>query len=130
MIYARLPFPSLSCDCSLSSGGAGNVFAISKTIAFKCPLLYDNGGPQEEERMEASIESLENEKQVYTVLASNPHPNILHGILCVSEGIFMERMETTLGNCFRDPSFRTSADTQEKWIKQLVSAAAWLEDWD
>ena len=76
--------------------------------------------------MKQSVESVENEKKIYNLLRSHPHPNILHAILCVSEGIFMPRLETTLATRLAIPCIADD-DIRERWINQLVSAAAWFE---
>lgn len=126
-LITRQPFPSLSADNFLSQGGAGQVFAINKNVAFKCPVLFevDNLPPESEAEMKENIMQVENEKKIYELLKSHPHPNLLYGILCVSEGIFMPRLETTLAACLA--SSTTGRDVQERWIRQLVSAATWLE---
>jgi serine/threonine protein kinase len=76
--------------------------------------------------MEQSVKSIENEKAIYGLLQSHPHPNVLYAILCVPEGIFMPRLETTLATRLAIPCI-TDLDDQERWINQLVSAAEWLE---
>ncbi|KAH0356422.1 hypothetical protein KCU81_g103, partial [Aureobasidium melanogenum] len=75
--------------------------------------------------MKENIERLEKEKQVYKFLNLHPHPHLLQSILCTPEGIFMPRLETTLAA--RLSSETPSLELQERWIRQLVSAAAWLE---
>jgi serine/threonine protein kinase len=47
-------------------------------------------------------------------------------ILCVPEGIFMPRLEMTLARRLAIPCV-TDLESQECWINQIVSAAAWLE---
>lgn len=124
----RTPFVSLSSDNWLSSGAAGQVFAVSRHVVFKCPTLFDNPTPRLVEEMEESIKKIENEKTMYRILMEHRHPNIVYGILCVSEGIFMHRLETTVQ--FRLDQFTTmpvGLDLQERWIRQLTSAVVWLE---
>ena len=95
----RTPFPSLTSDTFVARGSAGHVFAISRDVIFKCPTVFDHPAPSQEEEMEESIEKIENEKAIYKILMEHRHPNIVHGILCVSEGIFMQRLERTLQSC-------------------------------
>jgi hypothetical protein len=108
----RYEFPSLCANNSISQGSSGGVFAITARIVFKCPNLYRDDGSltrEDEYEMEQSIESVENEKMIYGLLKSHPHnPNILYAILCIPEGIFMPRLETSLATrlaipCVADP---------------------------
>lgn len=127
MLTTRQPFPSLSANNIISQGGAGQVFAISKNVAFKCPITFesDNLSPESRQEMEQNIEKVENEKRIYDLLKVHPHPHLLYGVLCVPEGIFLPLLETTLAH--RLAMSTPSSDVQERWICQLVSAAAWLE---
>jgi serine/threonine protein kinase len=125
----RHEFPSLSADNSIAQGSSGGVFAITARIVFKCPNLYVDDGlltRGDKYEMEQSIKSVKNEKTIYGILQSHPHPNILYAILCVAEGIFMPRLETTLAIRIAIPCI-TDLESQERWINQLVSAAAWPE---
>jgi serine/threonine protein kinase len=122
----RMPFRSLSSDNLIARGAAGHVFAVSDTAVFKCPTIFDNPAPCQQDESEESILQVNNEKSVYDTLMQHPHPHIVHGILCVPEGFFMQRMEMTLENRLRlSPS---TSETQERWIRQLVGAVAWLEE--
>lgn len=76
--------------------------------------------------MIASVQSMENEKKILDTLKSHPHPNVLHAILCVPEGIFMPRLEMNLATRLAIP-YIADHDIRERWIIQIVSAAAWLE---
>ncbi|KAL2022098.1 hypothetical protein VTK56DRAFT_6142 [Thermocarpiscus australiensis] len=78
--------------------------------------------------MEESVKKIEAEKAVYRVLMKRPHPNIIQCILCVPEGIFLHRMESSLQE--RLSQFQAAIalpQTQERWVWQLTSAVAWLE---
>ncbi|KAK4044837.1 kinase-like domain-containing protein [Parachaetomium inaequale] len=124
----RIPFASLSADDYISRGAAGHVFRISPNIVFKCPTQFTDPFPQQTEEMEESIKKIEAEKSVYHVLMKRPHPNIVQCILCVPEGIFLRGMESTLQErLFRSPTATVSPRTQERWVRQLTSAVAWLE---
>lgn len=128
-MYIREPFPSLSSDTSLShaDGSAGSVHAITRNIAFKCPILSEDINLDRHCRAwtKENSERLEKEKQVYKFLNLHPHPHLLQSILCTPEGICMPRLETTLAA--RLSSETPSLELQERWIRQIVSAAAWLE---
>ncbi|KAI5268641.1 hypothetical protein E4T47_07672 [Aureobasidium subglaciale] len=127
-LIMRNPFPSLSADNFIPQGSAGQIFAITASIYFKCPNLYvsSNLTRYEENEMEENIGNIEKEKAIYHLLNSHPHPNLLYAILCIPEGIFMPRLETCLAALLEQPS-AVSPDRQELWIQQLASAAAWLE---
>ncbi|CAD0107583.1 unnamed protein product [Aureobasidium uvarum] len=126
-LIIQSPFPSLSTNNFVSQGSAGQVFAITRNIAFKCPILFKevNLGPDDKVWMQQNVKRLENEKRIYRLLSSHPHPHLLQAILCTREGIFMPRLDTTLAIRLRT---QTSPDLQERWIQQLVSAVAWLEE--
>jgi serine/threonine protein kinase len=128
-LMMRHLFPSLSANNPIAQGSSGGVFAITASIVFKCPNLYEDDGlltAENKYEMKQSVESIENEKNVYGLLKSHPHPNLSYAILCVPEGIFMPRLETTLATRLAIPCV-TGLESQERWINQLVSAAAWLE---
>jgi len=123
-----MPFRSLSADNLMSRGAAGHVFHINLNIVLKCPTKFDNALPEQIEEMEESGKKIEAEKAVYRVLMKNPHPNIVQCILCVSEGIFLRRMKSTLQERLSQSRTATiPAFTQERWVLQLTSAIAWLE---
>jgi hypothetical protein len=124
----RTPFRSLSADNFISRGSAGQVFAISRDVVFKCPTLFDNPVQAQEEEMKESIKRLENEKAIYQILMEHRHPNIVCGLLCVPQGIFLHRQEMTLEiRIARSSTSPISLSTQERWIQQITSALAWIE---
>jgi serine/threonine protein kinase len=124
----RTPFRSLSADNFISRGSAGQVFAISQSVVFKCPTLFDNPVRAQAEEMEESIKKLENEKAIYQILMEYWHPNIVCGLLCVPEGIFLHRQEMTLETRIeRSPMLAISPNTQKRWIQQIISALTWIE---
>lgn len=126
--HLRVPFDSLSADNFLSRGAAGHVFQISSNIVFKCPTQFDDPLPQQIEEMEDSAKRIEAEKAVYHVLMQRRHPNIVQCILCAPEGIFLRRMESTLQERLSSPeAAKPRPDVQERWVRQLTSAVAWLE---
>lgn len=125
----RHEFPSLSASKIISFGSSGRISAITASIVFKCPNLFEDDGSLmswDKQEMEQSVECVENEKKIYGCLKSHPHPNILRAILCVPEGIFMPRLEMNLATRLAIP-YIADHDTRERWIIQIVSAAAWLE---
>ncbi|KAF2279261.1 uncharacterized protein EI97DRAFT_481531, partial [Westerdykella ornata] len=102
------------------SGSAGQVFAISRNVVFKCPTAFDDPVPEQEEEMAESISRLENEKANYQILMKNRHPNIATAVLCVPEGIFLHRQEMTLESRINNsPKATPSPGTQERWIQQI-----------
>lgn len=127
MASLESPFQSLPLhtDNYVGSDGAGHVVAISDNIVVKYSLLYDNPDPSEIEDMEGAIPKIEREKLFYQALTHHRHPNITYCILCVPEGLFMQRQQTDLSD--RLQSGPVPYDVQERWIRQLVSAVAWLE---
>lgn len=127
----QLPFRALSSDNFLARGLAGHVFAISPNVVFKCPTVFENSVPEQAEEMIESAEKIANEQAVYEILMDHRHPNIVHCILCVSEGIFLQRLGPTLedylNTTHRSPN-PPAAESQQRWIQQLSSALAWLEN--
>ncbi|RSM19061.1 hypothetical protein CDV31_001982 [Fusarium ambrosium] len=121
----RHPFPSLSADNFISSGGAGHVYAIGQHLVLKCPFVLDNPHPTQVVKMEESQVQIGCEKAVYKVLMENRHPHIVHAVLCVPEGIFMHRQAMTLKTRLERPGI--TQDLKNRWIRQLSSALSWLE---
>lgn len=122
------PFPSLTVDNFLSRGSAGQIFAINANIVFKCPTQFTDPAPEQAQESEESGEKIEREKSVYKVLMQYQHRNIVRGILCVPEGIFLQRLECTLqARLDSHTEFPISLDRQSRWIQQLASAMEWLE---
>ncbi|KAG6070707.1 hypothetical protein E4U15_007852 [Claviceps sp. LM218 group G6] len=127
--YLQYPFASIGEKNHLDRGLGGQVFAISKRVAFKCSTKFGNPAPSQEEEMEESAAKNAHEKSMHELLMKHPHPNIVRCILCVPEGFFMERMETTLRTRIGQyseghvPSDRTKA----RWITQITSALSWIE---
>lgn len=121
----QVPFRALSADNFLSRGSAGQVFAISPNVVFKCPTVFENPITEQAQETEESIAKIANEQAVYKTLMAHPHPNIVHGILCISEGIFLQRLGPTLE--YHITQCSPSPESQNRWIRQLASALAWLE---
>ena len=125
--YLKYPFPSLAGAEFLSLGAAGQVFAISSNVVFKFPHAFENPAPCHTEMMEEGTEKMGYEREMYKILMKHRHPNILHCILCIPEGIFLPRMASTLESRLTRPSPNLSLEVQKRWIRQLSSALAWLE---
>lgn len=124
----KVPFSSLSTDNFVSRGSAGQVFAVSQSIVFKCPTSFENPAPVQADEMVESIEKMNREKTIHRILQECRHPHIIHSVLCVPEGIFMQRLETTLE--FRISQYERCAvdgSIQSRWIQQMTSGTAWLE---
>jgi serine/threonine protein kinase len=97
----------------------------------KVPICYNNPDTNDITDHAAGIESLKHEKAIYDILDEQKfkHPNILCCILSIPEGIFLERLATTLE--FRNRNRKNepvNENTMMRWIKQLVSAEAYLEE--
>lgn len=124
----RTPFPSLTDDEFISRGSAGQVFAISDRIVFKCPTLFIDPAPEQSQESEESIEKIEREKSVYRVLMRYHHTNLVRAILCAPEGIFMQRLKCTLrARLDSHAEHLIESVVQYRWIRQLASAVEWLE---
>jgi len=124
----KVPFPSLSTDNFISRGSAGQVFAISQSIVFKCHTSFENPAPAQVDEMVESAEKMNREKTIHRILQNCRHPHIIHSVLCIPEGIFMQRLETTLE--FRISQYERCAvdgSIQSRWIQQMASGTAWLE---
>lgn len=121
----QVPFRALSADNFLARGSAGQVFVISSNVVFKCPTVLENPTSEQAKEMKESVEKLGNEQAVYKTLMKHRHPNIVHGILCISEGIFLQRLGPTLE--YHMTQCSTNPNIQKRWIRQLASALAWLE---
>jgi serine/threonine protein kinase len=124
----RIPFSSLSADNFISRGSAGQVFAVSQNVVFKCPTIFENPAPVQGEEMAESIKKMSREKAIHLVLQDHRHPNIVHSILCVPEGLFMQRLDMT-----HELPISEYADSaingliQSRWIQQLTRGTAWFE---
>ncbi|THX17923.1 hypothetical protein D6D13_00063 [Aureobasidium pullulans] len=113
----------------LDQGNSGTAYTISQHIILKCPTLRDEKSHVEKHVNNANTASIDHEKDIYTAMASyGRHPNVLCAILCTPEGIFLPRMKTTLYQYLKDnPLLCADTKLQNRWISQLISAAAWLE---
>lgn len=126
--YLRLPFPSLSCENVVARGSGGQVVAVTQHVVLKCPTLFDNPAPAQEAEMKESIERIGNEKRVYSILLQNRHPHIVLSPRCIPQGIFLHRQAMTLQERIEQaPINPLPCRVQERWIRQLSSALAWLE---
>jgi hypothetical protein len=127
----RIPFYSLSADNFISRGSAGQVFAVSQNVVFKCSTLFENPAPVQAEEMVESIEKMSREKAIHLVLQEHRHPNIVHSILCVPEGLFMQRLDMTLEfRILKSADSAINGFIRSRWIQQLARGTAWLERLD
>ncbi|THW21189.1 hypothetical protein D6C86_07662 [Aureobasidium pullulans] len=113
----------------LDQGNSGTAYTISQHIILKCPTLREEKSHVEKHVNNANTASIDHEKDIYTAMASyGRHPNVLCAILCIPEGIFLPRMKITLHQYLKDnPLLCADTELQNRWISQLISAAAWLE---
>ena len=125
----RTPFPSLTSDNFISRGSGGQVFTISANVVFKCATLFTDPAPEQARESAESVEKMVREKAVYRVLMKRQHRNIVRGILCAPEGIFLQRLECTLQDRLEryDMFPLVGLERQCQWIQELVSAMEWLE---
>ncbi|KAI5464444.1 kinase-like domain-containing protein [Mariannaea sp. PMI_226] len=129
--YLRFPFRSLSCENIIGRGSGGHVVIISEHVVFKFPTIFDNPAPQQRAEMEESAERIENEKNIYATLQMNQHPHIVLSPRSIQQGIFLHRQAITLRDRLdQAPSNPLPHQSQERWIRQLSSALAWLEKLD
>jgi hypothetical protein len=91
-------FASLKPYDFLAEGAAAHVYVINRAVVLKVPIRYSNPDPIDITDYAAGHESLEHEKAIYEVLNERKfkHPNLLRCILAIPEGIFLERLATTL----------------------------------
>lgn len=130
LVY-RHDLPLLYGANQVGCGESGLVLAITKHIVFKEPNMFEETEyltDLDRKTMEQCIAYVEKEKQIYTLLDRYPHPHLMRSILCTREGIFMPRLETDLSFRLKASGENSpSSNTKDRWIRQLVSAAAWLE---
>jgi serine/threonine protein kinase len=124
---ATLITPFNSYCTHVGFGAAGHVLAISENAVFKGPILLDNPAPSQREIMEDAIKSIENEKTMHRMLQRHAHPNIVHSISVLPEGIFLERLGMSLAERLTPTALPVDPGLEVRWIQQLVSAVVWLE---
>lgn len=127
---ARLqpPFRSLSMENYIGRGSAGQVYAISHSVVFKCPIQFVNPAPAQAEEMAESNKKMDHEKEIHRMLQVCRHANIIHSVLCVDEGLFMQRLHTTLECRILQSRHAHYRPFHARWITQIASGLAWLED--
>jgi hypothetical protein len=127
----RTPFALLKSYNFLAGGAGAHVYIINTAVVLKAPIRYNNPDTTDIADYAAGVESIEHEKAIYEVLneRKSKHPNLLRCILAIPEGIFLERLVTTLEfrnrNREKEPA---SESTVIRWTTQLVSAEAYLEE--
>ena len=124
---ATLITPFNSYCTHVGFGAAGQVLAISENTVFKGPILLDNPAPSQREIMEDAMKSIENEKTMHRMLQRHAHPNIVHSISVLPEGIFLERLGMSLAERLTPTALPVDPGLEVRWIQQLVSAVEWLE---
>ncbi|KAF4481125.1 Sperm motility kinase X [Colletotrichum fructicola Nara gc5] len=125
-----VPFCSLTVERLVARGAGGQVFFITKNVVFKCPTNFNNPASDQADEIAESAGRIANEKLTHTLLMEHPHANIVRCILCIPEGFFMERVETTLQARIDHRSVPNAPSThaQIRWITQIASALSWLEE--
>jgi len=133
------PFKSLYE--SVGFGGAACVFTVagSADIVVKVPFRFDIrniSDPRSQKRYkdheDSAIKDFEHEMNVYKVLSTKPHQNVLQPFLLISpHAIFLPRMKESLESRLHQQNERPiTVQMQHRWIKQIASGAAWLEHLD
>lgn len=117
----------------LNRGGYGHIFRLAGTaIVVKIAHRINNGTAGEETRAAENMEVLLRERALYEALATKPpHPNIVQYFLSTDIAIFMKfepgTLERRLSCRFATP---IPEERQFCWIKEIASAASWLESLD
>jgi serine/threonine protein kinase len=117
----------------LNRGGYGHIFRLPDTaIVVKIAHRIVNGTAGEETRVAENLEILRRESSLYGALATKPpHPNIVEYFLSTDIAIFMkfepDNLERRLSRREATP---IPEERQSRWIKEIVSAASWLETLD
>ncbi|KAH7363934.1 kinase-like domain-containing protein, partial [Rhexocercosporidium sp. MPI-PUGE-AT-0058] len=127
----RTPFASLKPYDFLAAGAAAHVYVINSAVVLKVPIRYNNPDTIDIADYTRGIESLDHEKAIYEVLNKREfkHPNLFRYILAIPEGIFLERLVTTLEFQNRNRESKPASEsTAIRWTAQLVSAEAYLEE--
>lgn len=126
--HLRKPFRSPNL---LSGGATAHIFAISVDIVVKVPLQFDNPTPGLRDLADEAVKSIEHEKNMYKLIAQRRHPNFVQCFLCTADGIFLQRIEESLRTRLEQQNERPISDqAQHRWVKQIASAAVWLEQLD
>jgi hypothetical protein len=94
----RTPFALLKPYDFLAGGAGAHVYIINTAVVLKVPISYNNPNTTNIVDYVAGVELIEHEKAIYEVLnkRKSKHPNLLCCILAIPEGIFLERLVTTL----------------------------------
>jgi serine/threonine protein kinase len=127
----RTPFASLKPYDFLARGARAHIYIINSAVVLKVPIRYNNPNTTDIADYVAGVKSIEHEKAIYKVLnkRKSKHPNLLRCILTIPEGIFLERLVTTLKfqNRNREKEL-VRESTVIRWTTQLVSVEAYLEE--
>lgn len=113
----------------LTGGATSFIFAASPTLVVKVAMEFDDPPPSLLALSHAALASVAREKKIYRLLDAHPHPNILRSLLRTTAGIFLPRLPTSLRARLElpPPAAPPPPHLQHRWIRQLASAAAWLE---
>lgn len=121
------PYRSLLSDNYISSGSTGNVYAVGKHTVIKCLDQLDNPTLYHQDGLEYASAGFQLEKDFLRVLERyDQHPNVARYLLYEENAFFMERYCGSLSERLDNDSVISTA-LKAKWVRQLVSAMAWLE---
>ncbi|KAK3324337.1 kinase-like domain-containing protein [Cercophora scortea] len=120
----------------INHGGYGHVFRLVADHAIVVKIAHrvvGNTTAGEDARAAEAQEILQRERTFYEALAAKkpPHPNIVEYFLSTDIAIFMkfepDTLERRLSRRFETP---IAEEQQFRWIKEMASAASWLESLD
>jgi len=117
----------------LDRGGYAHIFRLPSTeIVLKLSHRIVNGTAAEDKRAAESLEILRSERSVYDALKAYPtHPNIVQCFLSTDIAIFLKFEPDTLWKRLdRRADDPISDEQQFRWIREIASAATWLESLD
>jgi hypothetical protein len=92
------PFALLKPYNFLAEGAVAHIYIINTAVVLKILIRYSNPNPINIKDYTTGLKSLKHKKAIYKVLNKRKfkHPYLLYCLLAISEGIFLERLTTTL----------------------------------
>ena len=129
MIRVRQPYRPTDL---IGAGACGLIPPVTAEIVVKCAHTYHNPPPKEQKESDEAVEDLRHEKTVHKLLASlnglNWQTSFVQSLLFEPEAIFLQRVNDTLHSVVKKGN--VEAALQYRWVKQIASAATWMEQHD
>jgi serine/threonine protein kinase len=121
----RPPLYCLSSQNILSVGSIADVYEVGEEVVLKSVSRFENEDIRDFLYRKCR---LQHEIFIYGLFKAVPQRNlhILSMVATMTDGIFLPRMRITLEE--RIVQQLPSQDTQLRWIEQLVSGLAWIEE--